>query len=165
MKILKAIDGAFTRVEGWLVILLLSVMILLAFGQVVLRNVFNSGLIWGEVALRHMVLWIGFLGAALAASGERHISIDALTRYLPPKAKASVKVVTHLFAAIVCFLLFRASMTFIGFEIADRHTVYGEVPAWYAQVIIPAGFLLLAFHFAVRLVLSIEVLVKKGGEQ
>jgi TRAP-type C4-dicarboxylate transport system permease small subunit len=162
MKILKFIDRTFSRVEGWLLILLLTVMIVLAFGQVILRNIFNSGFMWGEVVLRHLVLWIGFLGAALAASQERHINVDALTRFLTPRVKAVVAVLTDLFASVVCFLLYRASTTFLEFEIADKHTVVADIPSWYAQIIIPAGFLLLSFHFFVRLVVSIETAVKGG---
>lgn len=162
MKILKFIDQTFTRIEGWLLILLLTVMVLLAFGQVILRNLFSGGLVWGDVVLRHLVLWIGFLGAALAAAQERHITVDALTRFLSSRTKAVVAVVTDLFAAVVCFLLYRASTTFLEFEIADKHTFVAEIPSWYAQVIIPAGFLLLSFHFLVRLVVSVESAVKGG---
>jgi TRAP-type C4-dicarboxylate transport system permease small subunit len=163
MKTLKAIDQALARVEGWLVILLLTVMMLLAFTQVVLRNGWNSGLIWGDIVLRHLVLWIGFLGAALAASQNRHINVDALTRFLSARVKGLFSILTNLFASVVCFLLFRAGMTFIEFEIADRHEVYAQIPSWYVQVIIPAGFLLIAIHFLIRAAVSVEETVKARG--
>ncbi|MCK7524997.1 MAG: TRAP transporter small permease [Ignavibacteriales bacterium] len=62
-------------------------MVLLAFAQVILRNVFGTGLVWGDTIVRHMVLWAGFVGGALASYEGRHISIDALTKFFPPRVK------------------------------------------------------------------------------
>jgi TRAP-type C4-dicarboxylate transport system permease small subunit len=163
MKILKIVDSILNKIEGAVLIFLLLVMLFMAFGQVVLRNFFSGGIVWGDILLRHLVLWIGFLGAALATSGERHISIDALTRYLPERLKRAVATLTNIFAAFVCFLLFRASLTFIDFEIANKNTVFGEVPSWIAQIIIPVGFGLLVFHFVVRAVLDAGKAIQKGA--
>jgi len=163
MKILKAVDSILNKIEGAVLIILLLTMLIMAFGQVVLRNIFSGGIVWGDILLRHLVLWIGFLGAALATSGERHINIDALTRYLPERLKRAVGTLTNIFAAFVCFLLFRASLTFINFEIANKNTVFGEVPSWYAQIIIPVGFGLLVFHFIVRAVIDAEKAIQKGA--
>ena len=55
MKVLLAVDRALSRVEGWILIALLSVMVLLSFVQVVLRNVFHEGIIWADILLRHIV--------------------------------------------------------------------------------------------------------------
>ena len=117
MKILKTIDSLLNKIEGGILIALLLVMLFMAFGQVVLRNISSGGFVWGDILLRHLVLWIGFLGAALATSGERHINIDILTRYLPERLKGAVAALSNVFAAVICLLLFRASLTFIGFEI------------------------------------------------
>ena len=163
MKILKSIESALNKIEGAVLIILLLAMILMAFGQVVLRNFFSGGIVWGDILLRHLVLWIGFLGAALATSGERHINIDALTRYLPERIKKAVGTLTNIFAAFVCYLLFRASLTFINFEIANKNTVFGDVPSWWAQIIIQVGFGLLVFHFIVRALLDAEKAIQKGS--
>lgn len=164
MTVLRTLSRLLTKVETILVVFLLSLMVLLAFTQVVLRNVFHSGILWADIVLRHLVLWIGFVGALLATTSDRHISIDALTRYLPDRFRYGVKIITDLFAAVVCYFLFRAAMTFLGFEISDNHMVYGEIPAWYAESIIPVGYGLLAVHFLLR---SLEhgYALLKGGEQ
>jgi len=163
MKILKRIDSGLNKVEGAILIILLLVMLFMAFGQVVLRNIFSGGIVWGDILLRHLVLWIGFLGAALATSGERHINIDILTRYLPERLKGAVATLSNVFAAAVCFLLFRASLTFIEFEITNTNTIFGEIPSWYAQIIIPVGYSLLAFHFIVRAILDAGKALQRGA--
>ena len=163
MKILKTVDSILNKIEGAVLIFLLLVMLFMAFGQVVLRNFFSGGLVWGDILLRHLVLWIGFLGATLATSGERHINIDILTRYLPERISRAVAALSNIFAAIVCFLLFRASLTFIEFEIANKNTVFAEIPSWFAQIIIPVGFGLLTFHFIVRAILDAGKALQKGA--
>lgn len=156
MKVLRWCDDRLGRLEGVLLIILLSVMVLLAFVQVILRNVFSESLIWGEILLRHLVLWIGFLGAARATGEGRHISIDAFARFLPTRSRTIVRVITNAFAIVVCYFLLRASLTFIGDEIDFGSVVYGEVPSWYSQIIIPVGFGLMMIHFAVRIVTGIH---------
>ena len=74
MSILLFLDRWLARITGWLIVFFLGVMILMAFGQVVLRNVFHTGIEWGDVFLRHMVLWLGFLGATIATGeGRQHV--------------------------------------------------------------------------------------------
>jgi TRAP-type C4-dicarboxylate transport system permease small subunit len=55
MKILKAVDSVFNKIEGALLVFLLLVMLFMAFGQVVLRNIASGGLVWGDILLRHLV--------------------------------------------------------------------------------------------------------------
>lgn len=150
MKFLLKIDRAIAAVEGALLIVLLSVMVLMAFLQVILRNVFHEGFIWADILLRHLVLWIGIVGAALAASQQRHITIDALTRFLTPRIRFGVLALAQFFAVAVCAILADAAVTFVRNDLEFGSTVYGEIPAWISQIIIPVGFMLLVFHFLVR---------------
>ena len=79
------LDRILAKTETVVLVIFLGTMVVLAFLQVVLRNFFGTGLIWGDTLVRHMVLWAGFIGGALAAFEGRHISIDALTKYLSPR--------------------------------------------------------------------------------
>jgi TRAP-type C4-dicarboxylate transport system permease small subunit len=155
MRTIRALSNALLFVERSAVVLILAAMVIMAFLQVVLRNVFSTGILWADTMLRHMVLWIGFLGASLAAQSERHISIDVLSRFVPERAKHLLRSVIYLFAAIVCFILAEASLTFLAAE-RQAGTILltiGEtdLPGWYFQLIIPVGFGLIALRFLLRL--------------
>jgi len=162
MKVLLAVDRALSRVEGWILIALLSVMVLLSFVQVVLRNVFHEGIIWADILLRHIVLWIGFLGAAIATSEDRHISIDAFARFLPDRVCHAASAITHLFAAAVCGILAHASLTFIHNDLASGSEFLPGIPAWYSEIIIPVGFVLLALHFVIRACVKVAAAAGRG---
>jgi len=165
MKILKKIDLALNKAEGALLILMLSTMVVVAFGQVMLRNVFHTGVLGADILLRHLVLWIGFLGAAIATSEERHINIDALRRFLPLRIRSAVDVLTDIFAAVVCFFLMNAARVFVESEMADKRMVFENIPSWCVQSIIPIGFGLLVVHFTIRAILRGHAFVTKGGKE
>lgn len=152
MRYVLAVDRGLAKAETVLLVIFLGTMVLLAFAQVVLRNVFGTGLVWGDTIVRHMVLWAGFVGGALAAFEGRHISIDALTKFLSPRVKHASSVVTHLFGTIVCYYLAVASWTFLTAEMEAGGEFVLGLPGWTAMAIIPAGYVMIMLHFALKVV-------------
>ena len=154
MKFIKAVSSLLSIVERSIIVGLLGVMVLLAFLQVILRNVFSTGLLWADPFLRHLVLWVGFLGASLATQQEKHINIDLITRFLSPKHTNIIRIITNLFASIVCSILAHAGWTFLLNEMESPEVLFtiGELPfsLWWFQIIIPFGFGLMAFRFLIR---------------
>jgi TRAP-type C4-dicarboxylate transport system permease small subunit len=76
MNVIHRINSWIEKGETALIVFIVIFMVFLAFLQVVLRNVFSQGLLWGDILLRQLVLWIGFIGASLATREEKHINID-----------------------------------------------------------------------------------------
>ena len=152
MKLLLSLDRTLAKFETVLLVVFLGTMVVLAFVQVLLRNVFGTGLIWGDTLVRHMVLWTGFIGGGLAAFEGRHISIDALTKFLSPRVRTAAGIVTHLFAAVVCYFLTAASWTFLKGEMEAGGDFILGLPGWVAMVIIPFGYALIMIHFALKVI-------------
>ena len=96
-RILRAIG----LVEDTILVGILGVMIVLAATQIVLRNVFDAAILWGDAMLRVSVLWVGMLGAMAATRDDRQISVDVLSRFLPARWVPRLRVVTDLFTAAV----------------------------------------------------------------
>jgi len=162
MKILEKLNSWIEKTETAVLVAVLAVMVVFAFLQVVLRNIFDEGILWGDIFLRHLVLWVGFLGASLAARESKHINIDLFTRFLSDKGKIISHIITGLFSVFICVLLTDASWTFVQDEQMMGTEIFNNVPAWYFQVIIPIGFLLMAFRFLVQ---SIEHMVRLFGRK
>jgi len=150
MKLLRTLDRLLVRLETIFLVIFLSLMVILAFAQVVLRNVFGGGFLWGDPLVRQMVMWSGFMGAAIAASQDRHISIDALTKFLKGRVKNIVHVITSLFASVVCFYLARAAWVFMQDEKQSGSELISGIPSWFGLIIIPLGFALLTVHLALN---------------
>jgi C4-dicarboxylate transporter DctQ subunit len=154
------IDEIFDRVEQTLLVILLSLMILIAFSQIVLRNVFATGLAWGDPLVRNLVLWVGFIGAALATREGKHINIDVFSRWLPSLGKTIVEVINHLFSFFICCLLCFAALKFIKNEAQMGSVIFSRVPAWIPQTILPITFGLMAFRFSLRSLKNLYTIMK-----
>lgn len=157
MKIIEKLNLWIERAETIVLVSVLGIMVIFAFLQVILRNIFHEGILWGDIFLRHLVLWVGFLGASLATRDQKHINIDIFSRFMSDKGKSVVRFVTNLFSVFICYLLANASWTFVQDEQMMGTEIFADVPAWYFQIIIPIGFFLMSFRF---LILALDNIVE-----
>lgn len=151
MDRLKRLDKTINRVEQGLLVASLGSMIFIAFLQILLRNLWATGLPWGDILLRNLVLWIGFVGAAIATREGRHINIDVMSRWLSPQGKDRVDLIIHLFSFLICGLLTYAASKFIKNEAQMGNVTLWNIPAWIPAMILPITFALMAFRFGLRL--------------
>lgn len=147
MRILETIDSALAKLEAALIVGTLSLMILLSFGQVLLRNFFQGGILWADLFLRQGVLWVGFLGASLATREGRHISIEVLSHFLPPRLAHRIQRVVQLIAAGVSGTLAWAAWQFVEMERDAGSTLFLDIPGWIFQIILPYCFAVVALRF------------------
>lgn len=158
------LNRLFARIEGYLLVLVLLVALFFSFLQVVLRNFFDSGIGWGDVFARHLVLWIAFFGATISTLEDKHIKIDALLKVLPKKAVPVIEILVSLFCIVVSFLLFHAAADFVIDEKGSQSTLFQGIPTWYFIVIMPIGFGLITFRFFVRFIESLYIFAGKKAE-
>lgn len=138
------------RIEDGILASLLTVMILLAATQILLRNLFDLGLAWADPLLRLLVLWVGLVGAMVATRADKHIRIDALSRWLSPGVRHLSTRLTNLFAALVCGMLTWHSSRFVFHEAQDGLLLFAAVPAWIAELILPVGFGVMTLRFLLQ---------------
>jgi tripartite ATP-independent transporter DctM subunit len=127
--------------------------------------------------VRHLTLWIGFLGAMVATREEKHIKIAAATNWLPGPFRAINDYLTGLISAAVCAGLFAASLELVVaeapglpawtakiipgfverwlepfglFESGGLGTVGGWLPIWAAEAVMPVGFAVMAVRFILK---------------
>lgn len=146
---------------------MIAVMVLMSFLQVVLRQFFDTGVLWGDTFLRHLVLWTGFLGAAIASAQDKHFAFELAAHTLPEKPRAALSAAAHLAAAAISALLARAAWTYFLDEKSSGSVLFTagrvEVPSWTFSLILPGGFGLIALHLAIRAVLAAASLRGEGG--
>jgi TRAP-type C4-dicarboxylate transport system permease small subunit len=106
----KLIDG-YCRVLEWLIAVALAVMVVLVFGNVVLRYAFNSGITVSEEISRWLFVWLTFLGAIVALRQRDHLGSDMLVSRLGPTGKKVCLVVGQLLMLYIAWLLFQGSLT------------------------------------------------------
>jgi TRAP-type transport system small permease protein len=107
---MNALLDRFCRVLDGLTVLLLALMVLLVFGNVVLRYAFDSGITVSEEMSRWLFVWMTFLGAIVAIKEHSHLGTDMLVSRLGVTGKKACLVIGHLLMLYVCWLLFEGSL-------------------------------------------------------
>lgn len=148
---LQSINAFLGKIEIGLLCLIIAMMLGLAILKIVMRYVFNASLLWSDMMLQHLTLWLCFLGAALATCERRHISIDVLNRILPKKITRWTNLVVDCAALVVVSILAYYGFIFLQDEQLSEAVLIGSVPLWWAKTIIPYGFVLIGIHFALQI--------------
>jgi TRAP-type C4-dicarboxylate transport system permease small subunit len=139
--------GLLERLEDAVLVFLLSVMVLLAGGQILLRNSFDAGLFWADPLLRVLVLWVGMVGAMAAARADRHITVDVLSRLLSARARRHTRALTDACTAVVCAVLAWHAGRLVVAEYQGGAIAFADVPAWVCELILPLGFAVMGLRY------------------
>src|SRR3990167_1494427 len=152
LKGLDKIDVCLSFFEKGLICVSLSVMLIIAILQVILRNIFDSGIEWGDVFIRHMVLFLLFFGASLSTRNKSHIQMDVSSKITPQRFKPVI------FFLINSYFL-KAAWIFAGDEKASGSILFGQVPTWFFIAIMPIGFSIISFRFLLNWIDNIFVML------
>lgn len=103
------LDRYCTLLDGLLAFLMFG-MVLMVFGNVVLRYGFNSGITVSEEVSRWLFIWMTFLGAIVILKERKHLGTDMLVSHLPPMGKRICLVASQVLMLYITWLLFKGSL-------------------------------------------------------
>lgn len=149
-RLLERAERGGLWLENALLVALFATLMLLAGGQILLRNVFSTALPWGDGLVRLLVLWLAMLGAVAASREHKHIAINLADRLLPDGLGRPVRIVVELFTTVVAGLLAWVSWRFVRDSREFGDVLLDGWPAWTLQLILPVGFALIAYRYLVR---------------
>lgn len=138
------------RLEEGLLVVLMGGMVLIAFAQIVLRNLFAYTLDWADPLVQQLLLWTALLGALVATRQRRHIHVDLLLRLAPPPLRVALEILGAGFSAFVCGLLTWVAVQFLQGEAQAGTTGVFSLPTWKLQLIFPLTFGLMTLRFGLQ---------------
>ncbi len=97
----NALYGVLTAVMAMSLLL----MLILVFGNVVMRYVFNSGIMISEEVARMTFVWLIFIGSVLAFRAKQHLAVNMLVVRLPVKQQKVIHILRQLLILAVLWLL------------------------------------------------------------
>jgi TRAP-type transport system small permease protein len=103
---MKTLNDLFFRLAETLLVLMLTAMVVMVFGNVVLRYGFNSGIDYSEELSRFLFIWITFLGAIIAMREKAHLGLDSLLRMLSTTGKKVCFGLSNALMLGCCVLMF-----------------------------------------------------------
>lgn len=98
------VNRLFKALDAVLAALLLA-MVLMVFGNVVLRYVFNSGIVVSEELSRFCFVWLTFLGAIAAMRDNAHLGMDNVVGKLSRRGKLVCLGLSQLLIIGCCAML------------------------------------------------------------
>jgi TRAP-type transport system small permease protein len=101
--------NTYTRLLGALMVVFLALMVVMVFGNVVMRYGFNSGITLSEELSRWLFVWMTFLGAVVALNERGHLGTDSLIARLPRWGQKVCLGVTQMAMLYCCWLVFQGS--------------------------------------------------------
>ena len=125
----RALD-AFCRLVEILIAACLALMVVMVFGNVVLRYAFNSGIIVSEEVSRWLFLWVTFLGAIVALKEHGHLGTDALISRLPVLGKKICLVLGRLLMLYATWLVFSGALAQVRINLHVEAPVTGASMAF-----------------------------------
>lgn len=123
------IDRACRVVEA-LIATFLAVMVVLVFGNVVLRYGFNSGITVSDEMSRYCFIWLTYIGAMVAMRDGAHLGVDTLIRRLPRLGKSICFVLNQLLMLFCNVLFFMGTFEMHELQRTNVSPVVGISMIW-----------------------------------
>lgn len=99
---MKAIADALTRALEVVMVLCLAVMLVMVFGNVVLRLFFNTGIDLSEEIPRFAFVWMTFLGAIVGMRRRAHLGVDIVVLMLPALGRRVCWAISQVVMLVCC---------------------------------------------------------------
>ena len=145
----KFIDQ-YCRWLSHLMVIALAIMVVLVFGNVVMRYVFNSGFTLSEELSRWLFVWMTFLGAVVALNERAHLGTDTLVSRLSVKGKRICLGLSYLLMLYICWLVFAGAWEQTKVNLTSTSAVMEVSMAYFygtGLVFSTLGALVLVSHF------------------
>jgi C4-dicarboxylate transporter DctM subunit len=125
----------------------LAAMVVLPVAEIVARRLFGVGVPGSGPFVQHLTLWVGFLGAAIAAREGKLLALATGT-FVPERFRGATSVFASAVAACMATILAMGAVQLVASERETGTIIAANVPAWVGQLALPIGFALIAVRLA-----------------
>ena len=127
---MKKINDLFFKLAELILVIMLSAMVIMVFGNVVLRYGFNDGIISSEEVSRFLFIWITFLGAIVPMRENGHLGLDSGGRKLNLRGKKTAFAISNVLMLGCCVLMFYGTLKQHGINATTRSAVTAIPMSW-----------------------------------
>ena len=138
-KTMRRIDRYFSQFEDWMLCLTVTLALVTAMANVILRKATNDlNLYWSDEIVRKVIFFSTYFGALAAVRSRSLIRIDALPQLLPI-LKKPLTLFSHFMVLIfsVIMVWYGGAMTIDKFNDAYSRTATLQIPEWIFYIVLP----------------------------
>ena len=137
-----------TKLENVLMLVCMLGAIGLGTAQVVLRYVFNSGMVWAELVIVTLTILGSMVGASRAIVKDVHVRITVLTDQLPVSAQRYFEVAAMVAALMYSVFLAYAGLLYVQFlHMTGSVAIEADIPVWIIFSIVPFCMTLFIYRY------------------
>lgn len=150
---------ALSRVLEIILVVILTTMVVLVFGNVVARYVFNSAITWAEEVSRFLFVWLTFVGASFGLQKGLHLGMDIVVSRFKPRLRRAIEVVNG-----VIILIFLGVWIVGGIHLIEANLNYMSPATGFSMGLVymigPLAAILMTLETVGRLASAIKALRK-----
>ena len=146
MKIREYIN----RSENILTIGVFSILTIFPAVEIITRIIGRPGIPASPILVQHMTLWIGFIGAVLATRQNKLLSLTRDPLFSPDSVFSNGRWIAKNISFVIIGALFWGSISMVLVEYDHPIQISPGVYRWFIQLIMPIGFLLIAFQIFLK---------------
>lgn len=125
----RAVDLFFKALEV-LIVACMVAMVVMVFGNVVMRYAFNSGILISEEMSRYCFIWLTYIGAMVAMREKGHLGVDTLVRRLPMGGKKFCLFLSEALMLLCNGLFFLGTWKMHELQVTNVSPVVGISMIW-----------------------------------
>lgn len=118
---------------------LVAAIVIVTFGQVILRYFFNAPQTWAEEVGRYLFVWITLIGASVSVARDNHIRLDAIVNMLPKAVQSPLDIIRRLIEIGSIGILLVAGTQVTMRNLHGSFYTLPDVPRWLFYVSVPLG--------------------------
>jgi C4-dicarboxylate transporter, DctM subunit len=130
--------------------LALLVMVVLPLLEIIVRRVFGVGVPGSGPIVQHLTLWVGFLGAAIAARDGKLLALATGTFIPQGPWRRMADALAASFGACSAVVLAWGGWQMAAIERDAGTTIGAGIPTWVTQLVLPASFAAIALRLVWR---------------
>ena len=165
LAFVAAVDWALGTIVELVAAGLVAAEIVILFGGVISRYVFDRPLIWSDELASTLFLWLAMLGAVIAFRRDEHMRMTACVGLLPPPRRALLDAFATSAALAFLLLLAGPAYQYASDELPITTSALQITDAWRAAAL-PVGIALMIGFAVIRLARSgspLSLTVGLGG--
>ncbi len=130
MQALQHVIDGFFRLLELLIVVLMVAMVVMVFGNVVLRYGFNSGIDISDEMARYCFVWLTYIGAMVAMREGGHLGVDTLVKRLPIGGKKTALFISEALMLLCNGLFFLGTWKMHELQVSNVSPVVGLSMIW-----------------------------------
>ena len=130
MQALQHVIDGFFRLLELLIVVLMVAMVVMVFGNVVLRYGFNSGINISDEMARYCFVWLTYIGAMVAMREGGHLGVDTLVKRLPVGGKKTARFISEALMLLCNGLFLLGTWKMHELQVTNVSPVVGLSMIW-----------------------------------